>query len=310
MGVVALSSLTLLAAGAQFSGLTAKARDAISPLKKTGKSASKPIDEAIARLSVGELRKQNAELRRELDAAKSDANRYVDAVRQRSQLLALLQLQDADSMRSVPARVIDVGLGLFDDRILLDVGSDDGVVMGAPVTTGAGLVGRVVVLSPKESVVLLISDPASSVGVRLSTTGEVGIAKGTLAGKPLRVDLISPNTPVARGDLLVTSGLQRSVYPPGIPVGSVRTVKSGAIQKEITMTPLADLEHLEFVKVLLPGSGPRAVVPLVPTEPASGTDPAGLTSVPPSAVNPAVLTPSSVPGTDAGTPSVATGVSP
>jgi cell shape-determining protein MreC len=65
------------------------------------------------------------------------------------------------------------------------------------------------------------------------------------------VDLISSETPVAKGDIFGTSGLQRSVFPPGIPVGSVRTAKPGAIQKEITMIPLVDLQHLEFVKILL-----------------------------------------------------------
>lgn len=273
VGIVVLSSLTLLAAGAQFSGLTAKARDAIASLRHTGKKASSPVNSAIARLSVGELRSENARLRRDLDAAKADANRYRDAVRQRKDLLALLQLSDPDTMHSVAARVVDVGLGLFDDRVVLNVGSRKGVVVGAPVVTGAGLVGRVVLVSPEQSFVLLISDPASSVGVRLSTSGEVGIAKGTVVGQPLRVDLIAPDTDVSRGDLLVTSGLQRSVFPAGIPVGAVRTVKPGAIQKEITMTPLTDLAHLEFVKVLLPGSGQPLAANPAATSDASGTNP-------------------------------------
>ena len=247
-----LSSLTLLAVGARFAGIGSTARDSVAPLRSVGKKATSPVEKAIARLSLDKLRAENARLRRELDAARVNEVRYRDAVRQRKQLLALQKLTDPDGLRSVAARVIDAGVELFDDRIVIDAGSNDGIIEGAPVVTGSGLVGRVVLVSGRESSVLLISDPASRVGVRLTESGDVGLARGSAVGEPLVVDLISSDTPVTRGEILVTSGLQRSTYPAGIPVGAVRTVKTGAIQQEITMTPSADLDHLEFVKVLLP----------------------------------------------------------
>ncbi len=247
-----LSSLTLLAGGARFASVSGKARDSLAPVRAAGKKVTSPIERQIAKLSIDKLRADNARLRRELDAAKANENRYKDAVRERSELLALQKLTDPDGLKSVAGRVIDVGVGLFDDQVVLDIGKNDGVVIGAPVVTGSGLVGRVMTASGNEASVLLISDPSSRVGVRLSVSGDVGIARGVAVGEPLTVDLISPDTQVAKGDIMVTSGLQRSTYPAGIPVAAVRTVKPGAIQQEITVTPLVDLKHLEFVKVLIP----------------------------------------------------------
>ena len=247
-----MSSLTLLAGGARFASVSGKARDSLSPVRAAGKKVTSPLERQIAKLSIDQLRADNARLRRELDAAKANENRYKDAVRERSELLALQKLTDPDGLKSVAGRVIDDGVELFDDRVVIDVGKNDGVVIGAPVVTGAGLVGRVLTASGNESSVLLISDPSSRVGVRLSESGEVGIARGVAVGEPLAVDLIAPDTQVGKGEIMVTSGLQRSVYPAGIPVATVRTIKAGAIQQEVTVVPLADLKHLGFVKVLIP----------------------------------------------------------
>ena len=268
LGVTVLSSLTLLAGGARFASVSGKARDSLAPVRAAGKKATSPIERQVAKLSIDKLRADNARLRRELDAAKANAARYEDAVRQRRELLALQKLADPDGLRSIAGRVIDDGVELFDDKVILDIGENDGVVVGATVVTGTGLVGRVVSASGNESSVLLISDPASRVGVRLSESGDVGIARGVAVGDPLAVDLIAPDTQVAKGEIMVTSGLQRSLYPAGIPVASVRTVKPGAIQQEVTITPLADLAHLEFVKVLIPKTP-------TPAPAASGTGSSG-----------------------------------
>ncbi len=249
--IVVLSSLTLLAAGRSLASFRGQARDAVAPLRTTGKSLTKPIDRLIASMSTDQLRSDNARLRHELDKSKVAETRFQDAVRQRKDLLALLKLRDPDGFQSVNARVVDRDSGNFDDQIELDVGADRGIINGATVVTGAGLVGRVVGVTPKHATVLLVSDPLSSVGVRLSTTGDVGVAKGSVDGEPMRVDLISLDTHVKKGDVFVTSGLQRSAFPPGIPVGVVRTSKPGAIQAEITMLPVVDLLHLEFVRVLI-----------------------------------------------------------
>ncbi|MBW3536474.1 MAG: rod shape-determining protein MreC, partial [Actinobacteria bacterium] len=70
--------------------------------------------------------------------------------------------------------------------------------------------------------------------------------------EPMRDDLVATETPIGRRELVVTSGLQQSAFPAGIPVGRVSSARSvaGEDEKRVTVTPLVDLRKLAFVKVL------------------------------------------------------------
>jgi len=113
-------------------------------------------------------------------------------------------------------------------------------------------VGRVSEVSRNRSVVRLLTDLTFSVGVRFSGTGEVGVATGKGRRDPMRVDLVSATTAVGQEELVVTSGLQQSAFPAGVPVGRVVSAKSvaGEDEKRVTVRPLVDLRRLAFVKVL------------------------------------------------------------
>ena len=84
------------------------------------------------------------------------------------------------------------------------------------------------------------------------------MATGKGRGSPLSVDLIAAGTKVQKGEVVVTSGLQQSAFPPGIPVGRVTSAKTrpGNLEQTVTMDLATDLQRLAFVKVLLwsPGS--------------------------------------------------------
>lgn len=252
--MIVLSSLTLLALGNTLNGVRGRTRDSLRPVGAIGNAITEPVESAVgSKLSYKQLKDENAKLRRELDAAKADANRYADAVRERSQLLRLQKFSDPAGYKSVSARIVSLVGDNFMDRVELDVGSSSGVRIGSPVVTESGLVGKVTAVSSGYSTVTLITDPQSNVGVRLSESGEVGIARGDKVGSPMRVDLLAVDAKTKVGEVLVTSGLQRSAFPPGIPVGKVRSVRVGSIQLEVTLDPVVDLGQLTFVKVLLPG---------------------------------------------------------
>ena len=55
-----------------------------------------------------------------------------------------------------------------------------------------------------------------------------------------------------RGEVVVTSGLQQSIFPPSIPVGRVKSAsaKPGALQQDVRVDPVVDLRRLQFVRVL------------------------------------------------------------
>jgi rod shape-determining protein MreC len=266
--LLVLVSITVLVLGSTspFAGVRSRVSDAFGPVRRAGKSVTSPFGDVFGSATrYKKVRKENETLRAELAAAQGKAAEAQDAIRERSELLAAAKLEDVETIKSVNARVTGQPLGNFDSTIEIDRGSDSGIRRGMPVRTGAGLVGRVTYVTAKQARVLLITDEQARVGVRLSTSGEVGLAVGGGSSKNLQVDLIDPNTVIADSEVLVTSGLQNTRFPAGIPVGIVASHKvgDGSLQQEVMMQPLADVSHLTFVVVLL--WDPPVSLPPTPT---------------------------------------------
>lgn len=196
---------------------------------------------------------ENRELRLRIDELTGQAAAGVAATAERDELFALHGLEVPSDVERVDARVVGGPVSLVAETIEIDVGSDDGVTRDMPVVGPGGLVGRVVETSGGRSLVRLLTDRQLSVGVRLVGSGDVGVATGQGRGEPLRVDFVDPRVPVEVGELVVTSGLDTSLYPPGIVVGTVATVHSpvGVVQQDVTVTPAADLDSPLVVSVLL-----------------------------------------------------------
>ena len=258
--LLALTSVTVLtldyrgAGDGALQSVREGARDAFAPLQSAADRVFSPVAGFFGSIGdFGDLRSENARLRRELDEARAEAIRGADADRERQGLLQLQGLDYAGGLDSVPARVISTAPTNFQLTITIDRGTDARVDVGMPVVTNAGLIGRVTEASKIRSTVLLITDPQSNVGVRLAKSGEQGVARGGGTNNPLPLDLIGTEIPVEVGEPVVTSGLERGLYPAQIPLGRVRSVDAapGALQKDILLDPSVDLTRLEFVRVLL-----------------------------------------------------------
>jgi rod shape-determining protein MreC len=258
--LLALTSVTVLTLDYRGGGNGAlesvrqTARDAFAPVQSAADWVVSPVAGFFGSIGdFGNLRSENARLRRELDAARADAIRGADADRERQGLLQLQGLDYAGGLDSVPARVVSTAPTNFQLTITIDRGTDSRLDVGMPVVTAAGLVGRITEVSKVRSTILLVTDPQSNVGVRLANSGEQGVARGGGTGNLLPLDLITTEVPVEVGEPVVTSGLERGLFPPQIPVGRVRNVTAppSALQKEILLEPSVDLQRLEFVRVLL-----------------------------------------------------------
>ena len=119
-----------------------------------------------------------------------------------------------------------------------------------------GLVGQVVEANRNTSTVRLITDGQSSIGASYgSVSGPLSVIDGQGSGKPLTADLIASNTPLSKGEQFFTSGFSGAIFPPGIPVAQVTKVSNGnsALQETVLLQPLADLNRLRYVSVLLWG---------------------------------------------------------
>ncbi|MDP9387097.1 MAG: rod shape-determining protein MreC [Actinomycetota bacterium] len=254
--LLVLTAVTLLTLDERSVGVITSARDlardAFVPVKSAADSAFRPVADFFeGAVRYGDVEEENARLRDQLAARQAQGLRAAQVERELQTLLDQQQLDYVGDVPSVAARVVTTPASAFQATLDIDRGRDAGVAPGMPVVTGGGLVGRVLEVSGRRSTVLLLTDPSSNVGVRFAS-GDVGVATGRGQRSSLRVDLIDPVTKVEPGEAVVTSGLQHSVFPPGIPVGKVvaATSSSGALQQDVTVAPFVDLRRLVFVKVL------------------------------------------------------------
>lgn len=230
------------------------ARDAFLPLSSVANSIVSPVTNSISAIfHYGDLKHENAQLRAQLQTLESAKLQNAQLQTNLKEIGDLNNLTFANNIGGVIARVTDNAPSNFEAAIEINKGTNDGIAKGFPVIANGGLVGRIAEASKTRSTVQLITDSSLSVGVRFSRSGEVGIAEGNGIGRNLHVDMIPVDADVQKSDALVTSGLQNSVYPPDIPVGTVVRAPrphSGDLQRTVSARPLVDFSHMLYVKVL------------------------------------------------------------
>lgn len=154
---------------------------------------------------------------------------------------------------SADARV--VAADITGDRafVTVDAGANDAVSTGNAVLAPGGLIGEVTQVSPRSSTVRLISDPDSSIGIRVQSSKEIGVAQGRGVTSDLRVDLLNPAAEVAVGDQILSLGSTKADgIPPDVPVGQVSAVdaEQTASGRMAEVAPVTGMSSLEFVVVL------------------------------------------------------------
>src|SRR5262245_57533059 len=169
------------------------------------------------------------------------------------QLNALNQSQALSSYQRVSALVISRDADQWFKTVVIDRGSLSGVVKDQPVVTAEGLVGRVIIVSPISSRVLLITDERHGVGSVIAQTADSRLV-GTLRGRDqslCELKLVAAAGKLENGEQVITSGQDR-LYPKGLLIGRVRNLSdTGAIPPKVDVEPAAQLQKLETVAVLL-----------------------------------------------------------
>ena len=283
LALLVLTSLVLITLDARTEGGaidTARGAvlDVLGPLRSNTAKIFEPIGEAWeAVTSYDELEAHNALLRAKLTEIQNSVLEVGEIERERESLLALLGARDRVAhVGRRTARVIDAPVSNYQRTLELDKGSRDGITVGMPVETGAGVIGRISNVSVTRSQVELLTDPNFDVGVRMVRSGDDGIASGRGHNEDLEVSFIELDTVVIPGETVVTCGFQGSTFSEGLLIGTVVDVVPNAVQgtQRITIHPAADLDRLRWVQVLLfdPDAPEPVVVDRVPENDAAETE--------------------------------------
>ena len=203
-----------------------------------------PTDLATLRAENLRLEAEVARLERELIAVREQAAE--------AEVLAGLlgYARTRPESRYVAARVIGQDISPFIRSVWIDRGSDGGLQQGMPVVTERGLVGRVAEVYSTIARIQLITDPQSSVNVRLQSSRADGALQAQLNGE-LWVEAIDQSASVTPGELVLTSGLG-GAFPSDIPVGQILTVRKRDYElfQQAVVQPSADVENLLVVLVI------------------------------------------------------------
>ncbi|HEU4931365.1 MAG TPA: rod shape-determining protein MreC [Pyrinomonadaceae bacterium] len=209
--------------------------------------------------------RENEQLRERLTQVETELHTAQQAAAENERLRSLLNLNEQNDIKKVPARVIARDPSVWFNTITINRGSSSGIAVNMPVVTPGGIVGRIITVSPWASQVMLLTDEKAGAGAvvgQLGQSGALGSIKGRadLGAALVEMRYVSGLEKVENGDYVMTTG-QDGIYPPGLNVGRVVEVKSGTATTahQILIQPGAQLDHLEEVAVLLYHPPPRSV---------------------------------------------------
>lgn len=204
-----------------------------------------------------ELQAENEALRQRVAELERDAIAGQDAQRENERMKDLLGLaEERPELQYRDAAVVRRSSDNWRSDLTIDRGTLGGVEVNDCVIDQYGhLIGVVTEANPNSSRVTTILDPDLELGGRVARTDEDAILEGDftlmLEGL-LRLAFVSEDAKLVTGDQVTTSGLG-GVYPPGLVVGSVRTlyVEEDGISRYAQVEPAADINGAQYVYVIV-----------------------------------------------------------
>jgi rod shape-determining protein MreC len=240
----------------------------LSPIQEGASRALKPVRDLFGWFGdTARATTERDQLKAQRDKLLQEVVGYKVALQENQKLRGILAVDDSNGLSAYDKRTVRITgrapNNLLRDTLQVDAGSGDGVRVGDPVIAGGGLVGHISFVASNSSFVTLVTDPSSSVSVRvLNTAGDFGLLKPSV-GDPLDllVQLLPRRAQISPGDIVVTAGSRssrlESLYPPNIPIGRVTKAdpQELATDQQIHVAPIADLRHLDFVQILIGPAG-------------------------------------------------------
>ncbi len=228
----------------------------ISPAPVTASKvvmSSKDVGSTIKELV--RVHQENTALRKMLQDYEKLDSEYHGALEENSRLRALVKFPAPPGTKPVSARVSGREPESWFQSIIIDRGSDAGIVVDAPVLAWRGskpvVLGRVSEVHGDSSEIVLLTNPLFSTPAQIRSTAEDGLLEGQNSPY-LKMNYLLIEGKAAIGDEVVTSPLS-SVFPQGIAIGTIRDITPLANEpfKSAVIEPAVNINSLREVVVLI-----------------------------------------------------------
>jgi rod shape-determining protein MreC len=187
------------------------------------------------------LMEKNAQLLTELEALRKPADSIFIPLD--SAMYATIQFKGA--------KVINNSLRLAQNHLTINKGSNHGVKSGMGVINEQGVVGRVKSVSRNFSTIISLLHTDLLVSSKIKSNDVFGSTKWDgLNPQQAKLMYVPRHVVVAIGDQVVTSGYN-SIFPEGIPVGTVIEVKPGTDTNYLDITLKLDTDFSKISYVYL-----------------------------------------------------------
>jgi rod shape-determining protein MreC len=192
--------------------------------------------------------RENRRLAKEIGNLRLENQITNELLSENERLREALGFKKLNPPASVTAQVIGRDSSPSSSTVTVNKGSLAGIDRDLAVITPDGVVGRVQAILPGTARVQLLTDPGSTIAVRVQRNREEGLLEGKLDRCALKY--VSFYVDVQEGDLLVTSGLD-GMYPKGLPVARVTTVRKHEASsfQAVYADPVVKISRLEEVLV-------------------------------------------------------------
>ncbi|MDD7134809.1 MAG: rod shape-determining protein MreC [Bacteroidales bacterium] len=192
---------------------------------------------------------QNEELALENHRLREMIREYEDAAKATD--ISLQSVTRDDGFVYTPAQIIKSGTNSQHNYLILDKGSEDGIVQNSGIISSKGVIGIVDAVSRHYSYAISFLNTEVNISSRLGGTGAVGPlawdGKNTDGAILKEIPLQYRYSP---GDTVYTSGYS-VIFPPDIPLGTAgdASIINGATN-EITVNLFQDYTALKFVTIV------------------------------------------------------------
>jgi len=215
-----------------------------------GQTLFSPVQITINQVSnIRNVFKENEDLRSRVKLLQLENASIKDILSHSDDLIRGLSYRDTSSYKIIPAQAVVREPTFLFRTIVIDAGKNDGVEPYMPVATVDGVVGKVVRVMDRTSLVQLIRKPDEYVSVTHLKTESVGILNASASDK-LLVEY-RKNQDLKVNDTLYTSGYG-GIYPPGLIVGFIDkiTEAQNPLYSTVAVKPAVDFEALRHLFVI------------------------------------------------------------